>query len=114
MRINTIKGHEQTIKVKVDKFDYLKIKISLYTYHEQSKNPIHIKGENNWNPYNPQIISLHNNRKFQWGYNNNKKETIRKKKRQEYTLFKDRKTLEVNKYLKILNPITNQKYENEN
>lgn len=47
VRINTTQGHEQTIKVKVDKFDYLKIKISLQTYHEQSKNPIHIMGENN-------------------------------------------------------------------
>lgn len=47
VRINTIKGHEQTIKVNVDKFDYLKIKISLQTYHEQSKNPIYIMGGNN-------------------------------------------------------------------
>lgn len=47
VRINKTQGHEQTIKVKVDKFDYLKIKISLQTYHEQSKNPIHIMGENN-------------------------------------------------------------------
>lgn len=86
MRINKIKGHEQTIKVKVDKFDYLKIKISLQTYHKQSKNPIHIMGGNNWNPYNQQIIGMHNNREFQWGCNNKKRNNQKEKEARIHTI----------------------------